>query len=113
MLLRAPGDRGFPLDQPLLVVPDGAKGLRSAVRDVFGDVTVQRCQWHKRENVVSFLAKPDQPAWRGKLEAANAHPTYGDAKRALDRLSHELRVLNESAAASVAEGLEETLTLHR
>ena len=42
-----------------------------------------------------------------------AHPTYGDAKRALDRLSHELRVLNESAAASLAEGLEETLTLHR
>ena len=113
LFLRELGDRGFPLDQPLLVVLDGAKGLRSAVRDVFGDVPVQRCQWHKRENVVSYLAKQDQSAWRRKLEAAYGHATYGDAKRALDRLHGELRVLNESAAASLAEGLEETLTLHR
>ena len=61
---------------------DGAKGLRAAVRDVFGDVPVQRCQWHKRENVASYLAKQDQPVWRRKLEAAYAHATYGDAKRA-------------------------------
>ena len=113
MFLRELGERGFPLDQPLLVVLDGAKGLRAAVRAVFGDVPVQRCQWHKRENVVSYLAKQDQPVWRRKLEAAYAHPTHGDAKRALDRLSQELRVVNESAAASLAEGLDETLTLHR
>lgn len=53
--LRELRDRGFPTDQPLLVVPDGSKGLRAAVRDVFGDagqVAVQRCQWHRRENVV-------------------------------------------------------------
>jgi transposase-like protein len=83
------------------------------VRDVFGDIPVQRCQWHKRENVVSHLAKQEQTVWRRKLEAAYAHPTYGDAKRALDRLYQQLRVVNESAAASLAEGLEETLTLHR
>ena len=112
--LRELGERGFPLDQPLLVVLDGAKGLRAAVRDVFGDgVQVQRCQWHKRENVVSYLAKQDQPVWRRKLQAAWAHPTYADAKRALDRLHRELRLRNESAAASLVEGLEETLTLHR
>ena len=113
MFLRALGERGFPLDQPLLVVLDGAKGLRAAVRDVFGDVPVQRCQWHKRENVVSYLAKSDQPKWRRKLEAAYAYPLHADAKRALDRLYQELRVVNESAAASLAEGLDETLTLHR
>ena len=113
LFLRELGERGFPLDQPLLVVLDGAKGLRAAVRDVFGDVPVQRCQWHKRENVVSYLAKSEQPAWRRKLEAAYAHGTYGDAKRALERLSDQLRIVNESAAASLAEGLEETLTLHR
>ena len=113
LFLRELGDRGFPLDQPLLVVLDGAKGLRAAVRDVFGDVPVQRCQWYKRENVVSYLATQDQPAWRRKLEAAYAHPTYGVARRALDRLHREVRVLNESAAASLAEGLEDTLTLHR
>jgi len=111
--LRELGERGFPLDRPLLVVLDGAKGLRAAVRDVFGDVPVQRCQWHKRENVVSYLAKQDQPTWRRKLQAAYAHPTYAAAHRALDRLHRELRLVNESAAASLAEGLEETLTLHR
>ena len=111
--LRELGERGFPLDRPLLAVLDGAKGLRAAVRDVFGDIPVQRCQWHKRENVVSYLAKQDQPAWRRKLQAAYAHPLYADAKRALERVHRELRLVNESAAASLAEGLEETLTLHR
>jgi transposase-like protein len=111
--LRELGERGFPLDRPLLVVIDGAKGLRAAVRDVFGDVPVQRCQWHKRENVVSYLALVDQPVWRRKLQAAYAHPDFADAKRALQRLGRELRLLNESAAASLEEGLDETLTLHR
>lgn len=111
--LRELGERGFPLDQPVLAVLDGAKGLRAAVREVLGEIPVQRCQWHKRENVVSYLAKPDQPTWRRKLQAAYARSTYADAKRALERLHRELRLVNESAAASLAEGLEETLTLHR
>lgn len=111
--LRDLGDRGLPLDRPVLVVIDGAKGLRAAVRDVFGDVPVQRCQWHKRENVVSYLALTEQAEWRRKLHAAYAHPSYADAKRALQRLVRELHVLNASAAASLEEGLEETLTLHR
>lgn len=112
--LRALGERGFPLDRPLLVVLDGAKGLRAAVREVFGDAAaVQRCQWHKRENVVSYLPKSEQPTWRRKLQAAYAHPVYADAKRALLRLVRELGVVNESAARSLEEGLEETLTLHR
>jgi transposase-like protein len=111
--LRDLGERGFPLDQPLLAVLDGAKGQRAAVREVFGDVPVQRCQWHKRENVVSYLPKREQPTWRRKLQAAYAHPTYAAAKRALLRLHHELQLRNASAAASLAEGLEETLTLHR
>jgi transposase-like protein len=112
--LRELGERGFPLDGPLLVVLDGAKGLRAAVREVYGEtVQVQRCQWHKRENVVSYLPKADQATWRRKLQAAYAHPAYADAKRALARLSRELAVINESAARSLEEGLEETLTLHR
>lgn len=111
--LRALGERGFPLDQRLLVVLDGSKGMHAAVREVLGDVPIQRCQWHKRENVVSYLPKHEQPAWRRKLQAAYAHPTYGDAKRALERLHRELRLRNESAADSLAEGLDETLTLHR
>jgi transposase-like protein len=111
--LRELGERGFPLDQPLLVVLDGAKGLRAAVRDVLPHAVVQRCQRHKWENVVSYLPKAEQPAWRRKLQAAWAHASYGDAKRALERLVRELRVRNASAARSLEEGLEETLTLHR
>ena len=96
-----------------LVVLDGATGLRAAVQEVFGDVPVQRCQWHKRENVVSYLPKPQQVVWRRKLQAAYAHASYADAKRALQRLERELRLRNDSAAASLAEGLDDTLTLHR
>jgi putative transposase len=106
-------DRGFAAPTGLLVILDGAKGLRAAVRDVFGDVPVQRCQWHKRENVVRYLTKPQQVLWRRKLQAAYAHPRYVDAKRALLKLGRELAVLNASAARSLEEGLEETLTLHR
>ncbi len=112
--LRELQERGFTTPHGLLVVLDGAKGLRAAVRDVFGDDSpVQRCQWHKRENVVSYLPKQDQPLWRRKLQAAYAHASYADARHALQRLLRELRVINESAARSLEEGLEETLTLHR
>ena len=112
--LRDLGERGFPMEGPLLVVLDGAKGLRAAVREVYGEaVAVQRCQWHKRENVVSYLPKADHVMWRRKLRTAYAHPAYADAKRALERLVRELTPLNESAARSLEEGLEETLTLHR
>ncbi len=51
--------------------------------------------------------------WRRKLQAAYAQGTYADAKRALQRVVTALRVVNESAARSLEEGLEETLTLHR
>ncbi len=106
--------RGFAAPTGLLVVLDGAKGLRAAVRDVFGeDTPVQRCQWHKRENVVSYLAKGQQPLWRRKLQAAYAQPAYRDAHRAVQQLVRELTPLNASAARCLEEGLDETLTLHR
>ena len=107
-------ERGFTTPRGLLVVLDGAKGLRAAVRDVFGDdVTVQRCQWHKRQNVLSYLTKAQQLVWRRKLMAAYAHAGHDDAKRALQRLVKELETINSSAARSLEEGLDETLTLHR
>lgn len=112
--LRELQERGFAAARGLLVVLDGGKGLRSAVREVLGDdVPVQRCQFHKRQNVLSYLPKRDQPAWSRKLQAAYAHTAYSDAKRALQRLARELIVVNASAARSLEEGLEETLTLHR
>jgi putative transposase len=112
--LRELVERGVAPTGRLLVVLDGSKGLRSGVADVFGDrAEVQRCQWHKRENVVSYLPKGEQPTWRRKLQAAYAHAHYAEAKRALMRLHRDLAVENASAAASLLEGLEETLTLHR
>ncbi len=107
-------DRGFHGEEGLLCIIDGAKGLRSAVRKVFRDrVIIQRCQWHKRENVISYLPKSQQVPWRRKLQKAYAQPTYEGAYQALNRLKQELRLINQSAVASLEEGLEETLTLHR
>ncbi len=107
-------DRGLGYEAGLLVVIDGAKGLRKAVGKVFGDhAAVQRCQWHKRENVVSYLAKTQQTSMRRKLQAAYELPTYEQAKGALLKIRSELKVLNLSAVGSLDDGVEETLTLHR
>ena len=112
--LRSLIERGLDLSQGLLVVIDGGKGLRSAVRQVFQKkALVQRCQWHKRENVISYLPKSEQATWRRRLQHAYDRPTYTEAKAALTKLHRELEGRNQSAAASLAEGLEETLTLHR
>ena len=98
----------------LLVVIDGGKGLHKAVEKVFASAAfIQRCQWHKRENIVAYLPKTQQPGWRRKLERAYAKPTYKEAKTALGTIRRELVTLNESAARSLDEGLEETLTLHK
>ena len=107
-------ERGFHGEEGLLCIIDGAKGLRSAVRKVFRDrIIIQRCQWHKRENVIGYLPKSQQLPWRRKLQRAYSQPTYEGAYQALNRLKPELRLINQSAVASLEEGLEETLTLHR
>ncbi len=107
-------DRGLDHSQGLLVIIDGGKGLRAAVRQAFGSsALVQRCQWHKRENVVKHLPKGEQATWRTRLQRAYQRPTYAEAQTALHRLQTKLEDRNQSAARSLAEGLEETLTLHR
>lgn len=112
--LRELVERGLRADQGLLCIIDGAKGLRKAIRQVFGaQAVVQRCQWHKRENVVSYLPKAQQAAWRRKLQTAYGQPTYPEAKAALQRLRQALHLVNASAVTSLDEGFEETLTLHR
>lgn len=112
--LRELVERGLRAEQGLLVVLDGTKGLRKAIQTVFGgQALVQRCQWHKREHVVRYLPKTQQPTWRRKLQAAYERPTYAEAKAALLRVRRELTLINESAVRSLDEGLEETLTLHR
>ncbi len=90
-----------------------AKGWK-AVEEIFGRYAlIQRCQWHKRENVVDYLPKARQAPFRKVLQRAYEEPTYEGAKRALMRVKRELSLINESAVRSLEEGLEETLTLHR
>jgi len=106
--------RGLRYEQGLLCVIDGAKGFRKAVTEVFGvHGIVQRCQWHKRENIVEYLPKKVQGEFRRKLQIAYEKENYEEAKAALLAIKKELRLINESAVSSLEEGFEETLTVHR
>ncbi len=88
--LRGLLDRGLQIDKGILCVMDGAQGLRKAVHRVFADrAAVQRCQWHKRENVVGYLPTGKQATFRRKLQHAYDQPTYARAKRALQKVRSE------------------------
>jgi len=106
--------RGFDFSETRLYVLDGGKALHAAVRKHAGDAApIQRCQVHKRRNVLDNLADDEKEAVSKKLNAAYATEEYEPAKLALDALHRELMPLNPSAARSLAEGLEETLTVHK
>lgn len=112
--LRELMERGLRVEEGILAVIDGSKGLKKSVENVMGEnAVIQRCQWHKRENVVSYLPKQEQESMRRKLQAAYEQPTYDTAKGSLLKLKSELKRMNLSAMKSLEEGLEETLTLHR
>ena len=107
-------ERGLKIEEGILVVVDGSKALTHAVKNVFNKkALIQRCQWHKRENVVNYVAKKDQPYLRKKLQRAYERPTYAESRTELINIRQELEVKNLSAVASLDEGFEETLTLHR
>jgi putative transposase len=107
-------ERGLQYQQGLLCLIDGSKGLYSAItKSLEGYVVIQRCQWHKRENVISYLPKGQQEDIKNALQEAYDLETYPQAKAALNALRPSLALMNESAQRSLEEGLEETLTLHR
>lgn len=107
-------ERGLDFSTPRLYVLDGAKALHAAVKKYAGVAApIQRCQVHKRRNVLDHLSEQDQPAIARKLNAAYALEDYTAAKQALGQLHRELMDLNPSAARSLEEGLEQTLTVHR
>ncbi|HSB30910.1 MAG TPA: IS256 family transposase [Candidatus Sulfobium mesophilum] len=113
-LLEDMARRGLNTGKDYLFVLDGSKALRSAVAKMFGaDVTVQRCQQHKRRNVRDHLPKEHQHAIDVRISAAYNMTDYGDAKKSLELTVRYLEKLNPSAAASLKEGLEETLTVHK
>ena len=106
-------ERGLDVDQGVLMVLDGGKALRAAVNEVFGDVPVQRCVRHKERNVLDHLPERDRPAVKHKLRSAWAQDDHRLALNALQQLAGELDHHHPGAAASLREGLEETLTLTR
>ncbi|MGH7001625.1 MAG: IS256 family transposase [Stellaceae bacterium] len=106
--------RGLRFDGGLLVVIDGSKALRSAVTMVFGrHALVQRCQEHKYRNVTDHLPKEQQGFVGRKLRAAYGLSDAAAAHRELEALARHLDGIHPGAAASLREGLEETLTVQR
>ena len=113
-LFRGIQDRGFSSEGGLLCVLDGSQGLSKAVQEVFGNTAlIQRCQWHKRENVLSYLPKSEQAIYQSLLQGAYNETTYQRALERLDEMLQDLHKRNRSAAQSLEEGLDETLLLHR
>ena len=107
-------NRGLDFAELRLYVLDGGKALHAAVKKYAGEsAPIQRCQVHKRRNVLDHLPDEQKPAVAKKLNAAYALEDYAAAKQALGALHRELMDLNPSAARSLGEGLEETLTVHR
>jgi len=107
-------ERGLDFTQPRLYILDGGKALTAAVKKYAGEsAVIQRCQVHKRRNVLDHLTEEQKPAVAKKLNAAYALEDYAAAKQALNTLHRELMDLNPSAARSLGEGMEETLTVHR
>lgn len=107
-------ERGLDFSTPRLYVLDGGKALHAAVRRHAGEAAfIQRCQVHKKRNVIDHLPEEYKTDVRRKLQNAYAMAEYSDAKRALERLHRELMDINPSAARSLEEGMEETLTVHR
>ena len=106
--------RGMRTDRSVFVALDGAKALRKAVGDVFGkNAVVQRCQLHKRRNVGDHL--PDAMKTNVDVAMAQAYRSGSEktAKKRLMNLANTLDRAHPSAAASLREGLDETLTILR
>lgn len=107
-------NRGFDVDDGLLVVIDGGKGLRKAIDDVFGVyAVVQRCVIHKMRNILEHLPESERPAWKRKLAELYFSEDLTHARTLADELYAQLAKINVSAARSLSEGLEESLTLCR
>jgi putative transposase len=107
-------NRGLDFTIPRLYVLDGGKALHAAVKKYAGEsAPIQRCQVHKRRNVLDHVTDENKPLVAKKLNEAYAMEDYAAARQLLDGLHRELMHMNPSAARSLAEGLEETLTVHR
>jgi hypothetical protein len=104
--------RGLSTERSLLVILDGSKALRKAVRATFGDAAlVQRCQVHKTRNILEYLSDRDRSWAQVILRRAYQATEAKTAQRLLLDLARRLEAEYPSAAESVREGLDETLTV--
>ena len=107
-------ERGLDANAPRLYVLDGGKALHKAVNDVFGkSAIIQRCQVHKKRNVLSYLPESEQANVSIKMSLAYREFDYEPAKKKLNELAVSLENRYPKAAASLLEGLEETLTVNK
>ncbi|MCA1689587.1 MAG: IS256 family transposase, partial [Actinobacteria bacterium] len=105
-------ERGLDPGQAILFVLDGGKALRRAIKDVFGEhALVHRCHRHKERNVCDLLPERDRDRVRARIRGAWALSDAGEAEQQLERLAGELHRTWPDAAASLREGMTETLTL--
>ena len=114
MLLADLVDRGLDPDQAILFVIDGGKALRKAIKDVFGEhALVHRCHRHKERNVTDLLPERDRPQILVRIRGAWALTDHHLARERLELLASELERTWPDAAASLREGMDDTLTLMR
>lgn len=107
-------ERGLDSNRSLLIVIDGAKALHKAVVEVFGRrALIQRCREHKKRNVTDAVPERLRAALRGAMNQAYATRDAKRARRLLETLARQLEHQHPGAAASLREGLEETLTVMR
>jgi putative transposase len=112
-LLAGLRDRGLEVTRPILVVIDGAKALGRAVTDVFDHPVIQRCQLHKLRNVTDRLPDALASVVAKRMRRAYHHADPLIAQAELEALARELDRSHPGAAASLREGLAETLTIGR
>ncbi len=107
-------ERGLDPEQPMLFLIDGSGALRKAIRQMFGsDALVQRCRVHKQRNVVAYLPKSKQQQAIWRLRDAWAQSDHEEAEEELRKTVRWLDNISPSAAHSLEEALEETLTLQK
>jgi transposase-like protein len=107
-------ERGLTIEQPRLFVIDGGKAIRAAVMSTFGTYAiVHRCREHKRRNILEHLPQAERTFVSRKLNKAWREPDARRAENQLRALAKQLEAKHPGAAASLVEGLEETLTVTR
>ena len=114
-LLASLGERGIRFTDRVLAVIDGAKALRRALLDHFGDsrVAIQRCFIHKKRNVAARLAKQHVPEAMVRISTSFNCNDYKTASAEMEKTVAWLETINHNAAESLSEGLPDLLTLHR